>query len=681
MKRWILLLIATVTVSAYAAEQITIAQFLNRKDESTTYRLRGVVKNITNTVYGNFDLVDNTGSVYIWGLKDANGNTQQFASMDIAENDTVTLEGVYFLYNNTKVEIQNAQYISHDKYKWTPVPSTIADFISKNDGNIYIITGKVTEIQNDYYGNFVLRDETGSIIVWGLVDENGSKVFSSSDIQLGDTVTVEGRYTLYEDPNTHEKKHEIKNALFVSRVIVLPSDGIYFPASFRKGWDMYINQTLNFKTPFYIVDLTGSWDSVIIASDRLRIADEWATGLSNGDSTAYKQIAARNAEYKISLKGFGDGYFKSDTIRTGAIITNLKATVTAERVLHLNDPWVLVNNTPPTAPPAMPNVSLIVCGTNIENYYTRYGSSSNGAKSDEQFNAQTAKIASALVNINADIYAMCEVEMGTAALAALSTKMNELVGTDRYSYVDNGLAEATADNQAGVGYIYRKDKVAPTTTAPYFPYSTTYPEWYKRLIIREFKELSSNETFAVSINHFKSKVSSWETTQAYNVTNLINGLSDIMDNNLFANDRILVLGDFNSYTYEKTIQSVIAHSLSDILPHGDPLNDYSYVYQGETGYLDRAFASEELEEYIVDVQPYHINTDFAKRRGYKYSDTSIYRYADHDPILVGINFSETSTSVEKTESETSATKVMIGNTLYIMYNGVRYTVMGQKVDF
>lgn len=93
-------------------QQITIGEFLTKADPNTTYRLVGIVKNIANTTYGNFDLVDATGSIYIYGLLNAAGQDKQFASMGIKEGDELTLEGAYFDYNG-KAEIKNAQYISH----------------------------------------------------------------------------------------------------------------------------------------------------------------------------------------------------------------------------------------------------------------------------------------------------------------------------------------------------------------------------------------------------------------------------------------------------------------------------------------------------------------------------------------------------------------------------------------
>lgn len=95
-------------------KHITIAQFLSYADASTTYELTGVVRNIKNTTYGNFDLVDETGSIFIYGLLDKDGNAKNFASMGISEGDEVTLTGKYKDYNGT-AEIADAQFISVKK--------------------------------------------------------------------------------------------------------------------------------------------------------------------------------------------------------------------------------------------------------------------------------------------------------------------------------------------------------------------------------------------------------------------------------------------------------------------------------------------------------------------------------------------------------------------------------------
>ena len=198
------------------AEQITIAEFLSRADVNTTYRLTGTVSNISSTLYGNFDLVDETGSIYIYGLLDKNGQARNFESIGIKEGDTVTLEGKYMEYNG-KPEISNAQYISHTSSGSTE-PSepaeqiTIGEFLTRADaGTTYRLTGTVENIVNTTYGNFDLVDETGKIYIYGLLDKDGNvRNFESLGIKEGDILTLEGVYGTYND------SPQIKNAQYIS---------------------------------------------------------------------------------------------------------------------------------------------------------------------------------------------------------------------------------------------------------------------------------------------------------------------------------------------------------------------------------------------------------------------------------------------------------------------------------
>ena len=96
------------------AKHITISEFLSKKDSQTTYELTGTVKNIANTTYGNFDLVEGDAKIYIYGLLDKDGNAKNFASLGISEGDEVTLTGVYSEYNNSP-QIKNAQFVSVKK--------------------------------------------------------------------------------------------------------------------------------------------------------------------------------------------------------------------------------------------------------------------------------------------------------------------------------------------------------------------------------------------------------------------------------------------------------------------------------------------------------------------------------------------------------------------------------------
>ena len=97
---------------------VTVAQFNAAPDSDTQkYQLTGTVTGSTNTQYGNFDLEDATGKVYVYGLTKTDlgygaKNDNSFESLGIKAGDTVTIIGYRANYND-KIEVVNAYYVSH----------------------------------------------------------------------------------------------------------------------------------------------------------------------------------------------------------------------------------------------------------------------------------------------------------------------------------------------------------------------------------------------------------------------------------------------------------------------------------------------------------------------------------------------------------------------------------------
>lgn len=96
-----------------AGDTVTVAKFLEMKDTATEFVLTGKITRVANITYGNFDLTDETGTIYIFGLLTPDGDAQkQWAAAGLRENDTITLKGKYSEYNNS-AQIKNAIYVSH----------------------------------------------------------------------------------------------------------------------------------------------------------------------------------------------------------------------------------------------------------------------------------------------------------------------------------------------------------------------------------------------------------------------------------------------------------------------------------------------------------------------------------------------------------------------------------------
>ena len=207
----------------------TIAEFLELKNTTDTCILTGVVSNIVNATYGNFDLTDKSGTVYVYGLLTPEGESKKFADLNVAEKDTLTVLAIYNEYNGTP-QAKNAIFVEVKK-STAPVvepvnlgAKTIAEFLElKNTKDTCILTGVVSNIVNATYGNFDLTDKSGTVYVYGLLTPEGeSKKFADLNVAEKDTLTVLAIY------NEYNGTPQAKNAIFVEvkKAQVVPAETI-----------------------------------------------------------------------------------------------------------------------------------------------------------------------------------------------------------------------------------------------------------------------------------------------------------------------------------------------------------------------------------------------------------------------------------------------------------------------
>lgn len=173
-------------------EQITCAQFIEKADPNTTYRLVGKVTSSVNTTYCSFDMNDGTGTVVVWTVN----NKAEWASK-VKMGGTVTVRGKYYKYEKdgtVKHEMIDA-YIEDFKEGEAPDPSdiknvTVAEFLAAEAGTsqLYRLTGTVGGEINTTRGNFDLTDATGTVLVYGLANISEYK----DKLLPGATVTLYG---------------------------------------------------------------------------------------------------------------------------------------------------------------------------------------------------------------------------------------------------------------------------------------------------------------------------------------------------------------------------------------------------------------------------------------------------------------------------------------------------------
>ena len=213
---------------------VTIAEF-NAAAESDTqvYELVGTIGGTINTTYGNFDLTDETGTVYVYGLTATNlgygeKNDKSYASLGLNEGDKIKIRGYRGSYGD-KIEVVYAWFVEKVSGGGggggtTDVKAvTIAEFnaAAESDTQVYELVGTIGGTINTTYGNFDLTDETGTVYVYGLTatnlgyGEKNDKSYASLGLNEGDKIKIRGYRGSYGD------KIEVVYAWFVEKV----SDG------------------------------------------------------------------------------------------------------------------------------------------------------------------------------------------------------------------------------------------------------------------------------------------------------------------------------------------------------------------------------------------------------------------------------------------------------------------------
>lgn len=133
------------TLIKYKTQRVNIIQGLSKATDATaaevnagpdgkTFRIKGVCTKIENTLYGNWYLTDNTGSVYIYGTLDSKGGTKNFLSLKLDVGDEVTIEGPKGSYKgapqmvNVSVISINKSLVKVDSVKNATLPAEGGEF-------------------------------------------------------------------------------------------------------------------------------------------------------------------------------------------------------------------------------------------------------------------------------------------------------------------------------------------------------------------------------------------------------------------------------------------------------------------------------------------------------------------------------------------------------------------------
>jgi len=408
---------------------------------------------------------------------------------------------------------------------------------------------------------------------------------------------------------------------------------------------------------------------------------------------------AQNPDPILFARG-GNPLSASNTLRGGDTATGIVGVMTytwagnaasgnAYRVRPINAlgggvPNFQATNPRPTSAPAVGG-TLKVTGMNLLNFFNTFadGNSSTpgcfprgidadcrGANSLNEFERQSQKTVAAILAMDADVIGVNEIENdgygSTSAIQFLVDQLNAATGSEAYAFIDvdtnTSQVNAMGTDAIKVGLIYKIASVTPVgqtaalNTVAFVNGGDNAPR-SRPSLAQAFQQNANGQIFIVNVNHFKSKGSACTAPDAGdgqgNCNQVrVNAATELM--NWLASDPtgtgdpdILLVGDYNSYAMEDPIFVIENAGFTHLIKSFIGPDAYSYVFDGQWGYLDHAFGSTALEQYITGVGDYHINSDEPSVLDYNTDFKTLnlqnilyapdqFRVSDHDPVLVGL---------------------------------------------
>ncbi|PAU51093.1 ExeM/NucH family extracellular endonuclease [Pseudomonas indica] len=365
-----------------------------------------------------------------------------------------------------------------------------------------------------------------------------------------------------------------------------------------------------------------------------------------------------------------------DSLRVGDEVSGvdgvLDYTAGSYRVQPVRQPEFIAAN-PRSAQPERLDGRLRIASFNVLNYFNGDGQgggfpTSRGASNAEEFQRQRDKTIAAILGAQAHIVGLMEIENDgygeRSAIADLVIGLNAASPRgQRYAFIEPG-RERLGSDEIAVGLIYREDRVRPHKAAAVLD-STVDPRFddgkNRPALAQTFRERHSGERLTVVVNHLKSKGSSCDDvgdpdtgdgqgncnlTRVRAAQALVDWLAS--DPTRSKDPDVLIVGDLNSYAKEDPITLIRSAGYTDLIARFAKGKGYSYVFSGQSGYLDHALASPSLARQVRGAAEWHINADeprvldynlefkSARQQALLYS-AEPYRTSDHDPVVVGVD--------------------------------------------
>ncbi|MGD2064431.1 MAG: ExeM/NucH family extracellular endonuclease, partial [Nitrospirota bacterium] len=529
-------------------------------------------------------------------------------------------------------------------------------------------------------GGYFVQEEGGDTDSDPLTSE-GIFVFDSSfgvDVSVGDVVRVQGDVDEFFDQT------ELTN---VSNVVVCGSGATTLPATVtlpvasRDDLEPYEGMSVIFPQTLVVTDNfnLGRFGEVDLAvGDRLlaptSLDAPGGPALSIQDLNDRSRIRmddGSNVQNPLPLPPYLGA---DDTLRAGDTLPGLIGVLDYRFGVYRVQPTesVIFTRANPRliSPPAVGG-SLTVASFDVLNYFSTIDTGApicgpaadllcRGADSSTELDRQRDKLVAAFVAMDADVVGLVSLENNAnAVLDDLTGGINAVMGAGTYGYVDTGTIGADAIK---VGFIYK-----PATVTPVGPYavldSTVDPSFLDDIgknrpsLAQTFQQNATGGTVTIAVNHLKSKGGSCDDvgdpdlgdgqeacngTRTAAATALVNWLAT--DPTGSGDPDVIIIGDLNSYAQEDPIAAITGAGYTDLIQTFVGPDAYTFVLDGQLGYLDYALANSSLTPQVTGVTEWHINADEPRALDYneEFNQPDLYsadafRSSNHDPVIVGLD--------------------------------------------
>ena len=402
-----------------------------------------------------------------------------------------------------------------------------------------------------------------------------------------------------------------------------------------------------------------------------------ANALQNLNDRSRILLDDGNNQQNIDPTFYPDGGLSaSNTLRVGDTLPSLSGVLGfgfgAYRVQPVDaDAITFTSTNPRPAAPAAVGGNVRVAAFNVLNYFNGDGAgggfpTARGAENAFEFQRQRDKIISAMTALDADVVGLMELENDDTdaelgAIEDLVAGLNAATAPGTYDFVDTGVV---GTDQIRVGILYQPASVTPVGAHAIID-STVDPRFIDTLnrpsIAQTFELNANGGRFTAVVNHLKSKGSDCNAVGDPDVgdgqgncnltrTAAAEALVDWLatDPTGSGDPDVVVLGDLNAYAMEDPISVFRGAGYVDTIDEFLGDDAYSFVFQGQSGYLDHALANATLAGQVTGVTEWHVNADEPIALDYNTNfkspnhvntlyDPGPFRSSDHDPVLIGID--------------------------------------------